>query len=99
MNSSNVARFAIAVFSMLLPAAASADIAASVILRANEGLDLDTGAIDSNGDILWNGNTIAPQGGARIANVGNVGITAFSVTGRILLNAEANTARTNPIAA
>jgi len=98
MNSSNLARLAMVFLSMLLPAAVYADIAASVILRANEGLDLDTGAIDSNGDILWNGSTITPQGGARIANISVIGATAFSVTARILLSAEVNTARTNPIA-
>jgi len=56
---------------LLLPLALRADISQTVALSSNTALNLDTGATTtSGGDMLWNGNTLAPQGTAKAYNLG-----------------------------
>ena len=73
-------RIAIGVLAFAFPGAALADLSRTVTLQANTALDLETGdtsvvgaKVSASGgtpDILWNGSTITPQGGARAANSG-----------------------------
>ncbi|HEY7390165.1 MAG TPA: hypothetical protein VH640_16740, partial [Bryobacteraceae bacterium] len=50
--------------------AARADLHQFITLQAGNRLNLDTGhVVTSGGDILWDGNAIAPQGKATAARV------------------------------
>jgi uncharacterized protein (TIGR03437 family) len=73
---------AIAVFALIYPVAALADLTGTPTLSANSTLNLDTGAVGSgsSGDILWTGSGITPQGTATAADLGNLGAAGFSST-------------------
>jgi len=75
MKHSRCIPFAWAALALAFPISALADLSDTKTLSANTGLNLDTGAFTSsgNGDILWNGNTLTPQGNAKAANVGPAG--------------------------
>lgn len=93
-------RVAIAILGIAFPGAAFADISAIMVLRANSALNLNTGAIDSSGgDLLWNGSTIAPQGTAKVSNVGNFGAANFAASGLAIFAQLASDAKATPIAA
>src|SRR3954471_16975362 len=77
-----------AVFSLLFPLAALADLNGKPTLATNTTLNLDTGATaTSGGDILWNGSTIAPQGKATAFNVGALGAAGFAALNQSTLSA------------
>lgn len=93
-------RIAIAILGCAFPGAAWADVSAIMVLRANSALNLDTGGITgSGGDLLWNGSTIAPQGAARVSNVGNFGAANFATSGLAIFAQLAADATATPIAA
>jgi uncharacterized protein (TIGR03437 family) len=70
---------AIIVLASAVPVVALADISGTVTLMANTALNLDTGTTSSSGaDILWNGSSLTPQGGAGAFNLGAAGSVIFS---------------------
>jgi hypothetical protein len=79
MNQTLCRRIAVAVVVFAFPIAASADLSESTLLPTNSALNLDTDAVvSSGGDVLWNGSTIAPQGTAKIRNLGAIGTVNFN---------------------
>lgn len=90
----------LAILTLIFPLAALADISQTVTLQPNDALNLDTGATAaSGGDILWNGTTIAPQGKARAANIGNLGDIGYDVATEAYLAAFKAIASSSAIAA
>ena len=80
--------------------AARADISQTTTLSSGTVLNLDTGTTAaSGGDILWNGSTIAPQGKAKAANVGNLGAGAFDFLEKAQISSFLFIASTAPIGA
>ena len=80
--------------------AALADLNQTTTLQANSRLNLDTGASPSSGgDLLWNGSTIAPQGSAKVYNVGNLGATNFDGLAQSYWVTLSQAANSSPIAA
>ena len=69
-------RFAWAALALALPISALADLSQTTTLVGGTGLNLDTGAVTSSGDILWSANSITAQNNARAINVGPVGSLA-----------------------
>ncbi len=99
-SSLNPTRITIAVLVLAFPMAALADLSQTTTLPATTAVNLDTGATaSSGGDILWNGSTIAPQGKARAANVGNFGASSFDTLEKALFAPFSVIASSAPIAA
>ena len=70
---------ALAILACAFPIAVRADLSENTILLTGSALNLDTGAVaGAGGDILWNGSTIARQGGATLRNLGVAGATNFN---------------------
>ena len=91
---------AITILAFAFPIAALADLSETTILQTNAALNLDTGAIvSSGGDILWNGTTAAPQGGAKARSLGKLGITNFGNWTQALVVTDAKTGTSTPLAA
>ena len=64
---------AIVALALVFPVVALADLNLTVTLQANTTLTLETGATSGSGaDLLWNGNTITPQGNATAAHIGDI---------------------------
>ena len=60
----------ITLLALAFPLAALADLSGKVTLTASQAVSLDTGTTTpTGGDILWNGSSIAPQGGAAVSNL------------------------------
>lgn len=83
-------RTAVTVLTLLLPVAALADLNGTVTLSANTTLNLDTGAtVNSGGDLVWSGTTLAPHGTARALNASTVfgesGTTGFATLSQQVL--------------
>ena len=69
---------AIVLLTIVLSFAARADQSGDTTLVANTTLNLDTGVVSSiGGDVLWDGTTLTPQGGAGTYNLGKYGSRAF----------------------
>ena len=65
---------------LAFPFEALADLNSTVTLQANSTLNLETGAIGATGgDILWNGSTITPQGGATAVHIGDAPFNILSL--------------------
>ncbi len=80
--------------------AALADLTETTILQTNMTLNLETGAVaGSGGDILWQGSAIAPQGSAKLKNVGKLGITNFNGLPQSYFTPLAASAKAAPLAA
>ncbi len=78
MNQTLVRLVALSILACTFSVAARADLSESTVLQTGSALNLDTGAVlNSGGDILWNGSTIAPQGSATVRNFGVLGGTNF----------------------
>ena len=102
-------RIAVGVLAFAFPIAALADLSQTVTLQANTSLDLETGdtsvaaakASPTGGtpDLLWNGSTITPQGGARAANFGVFGSSSFDGLQKAVLQPFSVLASTAPIPA
>ncbi|MCU1339212.1 MAG: hypothetical protein JWO19_4793 [Bryobacterales bacterium] len=101
MNESLAARIiGLAVVALMSSMAALADLSENTVLQSNTALNLETGAIVSaGGDILWNGSTIAPQGSAKLSNLGNLGATNFNGLPQSYWVSIAPGAKSTPIAA
>jgi uncharacterized protein (TIGR03437 family) len=81
------------------PVAVRADLSENTILQTGSGLNLDTGAVGSGGDILWNGATIAPLLSATLRNLGTLGATNFDGLPESYWVSAAAGAKSTPIAA
>src|ERR1700691_3309424 len=68
---------AIVYLTIALSSVARADQSGKATLEANTSLNLDTGAVSSLGDILWNGTALTPLGRAGLYNAGKLGSRAF----------------------
>ncbi len=69
----------LAVLSFLLPTVLLADLDEITTLQADAALNLDTGVVSSSGgDLLWQGNAIAPQAGALLLNLGTLSAANFA---------------------
>src|SRR5579863_10631910 len=101
MNQTLPARIiALAILACAFPFAVRADLSENTILQTGSALDLDTGAVvNSGGDILWNGSTIAPQGNATVYNLGNLGATNFNGLPQSYFVPYGAAGRSTPIAA
>ena len=96
MNQPLSRRVALAVVAFALPALAQLN--ETTVLQTNATLNLDTGAVaTSGGDIQWTGTSVVPQGTARVANLGDIGGTAFGLLPQSYFQQEAATARTTPL--
>ncbi len=89
----------VAILACAFPLTVRADLSENTILQSGSALNLDTGAVVSAGDILWNGSTIAPQGSATVYNVGNSGATNFNGLPQSYWVTLAAAGRSTPIAA
>jgi len=79
--------FIAAVAAFVFPIAARADLSDTKTLTAAQSLNLDTGSTASP-DILWTGNSLAPQGSAKAVILpGITGATAFGLLAQVQLQA------------
>ena len=93
-------RIALAALAFTFAIPALADISQTVTLQSNTTLSFDTGATSSSGgDLLWNGTTLAPQGKARVYNVGNLGAAAFANLPQTIISSSSVIASSSPIGA
>jgi len=71
---------AMSVVSLMIPAAAWADLSGTATVPANSTLDLDTGAVaTSGGDLLFNGVSVTDQGNAADFDDGNILLSGFNL--------------------
>jgi uncharacterized protein (TIGR03437 family) len=86
--------------SMVLCGNAMADLSETTILQTNMALNLETGAVaGSGGDILWEESGITPQGGAKLSNIGLLGLTNFTGLPQSYFAPQAAAATSAPIPA
>jgi len=86
--------------SMFLCGTAMADLSETTILQTNMTLSLETGAVaGSGGDILWEESAISPQGGAKLRNIGSLGLTNFTGLPQSYFAPQAAAATSAPIPA
>jgi hypothetical protein len=79
---------------------AMADLSETTLLQTNATLNLETGAVaGSGGDILWEGSAIAPQGSAKLRNIGMLGVTNFTGLPQSYFAPQAAAATAAPISA
>jgi uncharacterized protein (TIGR03437 family) len=79
---------------------ALADLSETTFLQTNATLNLETGAVaSSGGDILWEGSAIAPQGSAKLRNIGLLGLTNFTGLPQSYFAPQAAAATSAPIPA
>ncbi len=95
-----VRAFPVALLALAFPIAIRADISQTATLQANSSLNFDTGAtVASGGDLLWNGSTLTPQGKAKVASFGNLGVAAFAFLSKSSFSTISILASSNPIGA
>ena len=91
-------RMAAGVLALALPGVAAANFSETTILQTSSTLSFDTGAVAaSGGDVVWSGNSFAPQGAAKAKSLGNVGLTAFGILPQAYFVDEARSAQATPI--
>lgn len=99
MKPNSICTIALSILVCAFPLALWADLSENTILQSSSTLNLDTGWVSSSGDIVWNGSTIAPQGNAKVRNLGNLGATDFNGLGQSDWETAAAGAKSTPIAA
>jgi uncharacterized protein (TIGR03437 family) len=80
--------FATAIVALTLPVLSLADVSGTATLTATTGaLNLDAGSTAaSGGDLLWNGTTLTPQGGATAATLTGFNSTSYGAITQTLLS-------------
>jgi hypothetical protein len=79
---------ATAIVALTLPVLSLADVSGTATLTATTGaLNLDAGSTAaSGGDLLWNGTTLTPQGGATAATLTGFNSTTYGAITQTLLS-------------
>jgi uncharacterized protein (TIGR03437 family) len=91
-------RGALAALLLAFPFAAQADLNEAVVLQTGQSLNFLTGAVSSSGgDLLFDGRTLTPQGGAKAKALNATGKSAYDLFPESYFSSQAASASTAPL--